>query len=49
VAPPVFVLDAGEVEEGLRVVETNCFNSTGFYWCDLHAVVCAVNAHIRLA
>ncbi len=44
---PVFVLDVGEVEEGLRVVETNCFNSAGFYWCDLHAVVRAVNAHLR--
>lgn len=46
---PVFVLDVGEVEEGLRVVETNCFNSSGFYWCDLHAIVRAVNAHLRRA
>jgi hypothetical protein len=46
---PVFVLDVGEVEGGLRVVETNCFNSAGFYWCDLHAVVRAVNAHLRRA
>jgi hypothetical protein len=44
---PVFVLDVGEVEAGLRVVETNCFNSAGFYWCDLHAVVRAVTAYAR--
>ena len=44
---PVFVLDVGEVEAGLRVVETNCFNSSGFYWCDLYAVVRAVTAYVR--
>ena len=46
---PVFVLDVGETEAGLRVVETNCFNSAGFYWCDLHAIVRAVNAYLRRA
>lgn len=44
---PVFVLDVGEVEAGLRVVETNCFNSAGFYWCDLHAIARAVTAYAR--
>ena len=44
---PVFVLDVGAVEAGLRVVETNCFNSAGFYWCDLHAIARAVTAYAR--
>lgn len=41
---PVFTLDVGEVDEGLRVVETNCFHSSGFYRCDVRAVVRAVTA-----
>lgn len=44
---PVFMLDVGETEAGLRVVETNCFNSSGFYWCDLYKVIKAVNAYLR--
>ncbi|MFO0609210.1 MAG: ATP-grasp domain-containing protein [Polyangiales bacterium] len=44
---PVFALDVGEVDEGLRVVETNCFNSAGFYWCDLYEVARSVTAFVR--
>ncbi|MFO0650679.1 MAG: ATP-grasp domain-containing protein [Polyangiales bacterium] len=44
---PVFVLDIGEVEEGLRVIETNCFNSAGFYWCDLYEIAKRVTAYVR--
>jgi hypothetical protein len=44
---PVFVLDVGEVEEGLRVVETNCFNSAGWYACDAAAIVRRVTAFVR--
>ncbi len=44
---PVFVLDVAEHDDALRVVETNCFNSAGFYWCDLHAVARSVTAFVR--
>jgi len=44
---PVFVLDVGETADGLRVVETNCFNSAGLYACDLYAVVRRVTAFVR--
>ena len=44
---PVFVLDVGEVDDGLRVVETNCFNSAGFYWCDLYEIVRRVTGFVR--
>jgi hypothetical protein len=44
---PVFVLDVGEVDEGLRVIETNCFNCAGFYWCDVYEVVRAVTDYLR--
>ena len=42
----VFTLDVGELDEGLRVVETNCFHSSGFYRCDVRAVVRAVTAWV---
>ena len=32
--------------KGLRVVETNCFHSSGFYRCDVRAVVRAVTAWV---
>lgn len=44
---PVFVLDVGEADEGLRVVETNCFNSSGFYWCDLYELARSVTAFVQ--
>lgn len=44
---PVFVLDVGEVDEGLRVIETNCFNSAGFYRCDLDEIARRVTAWLR--
>lgn len=43
----VFVLDVAETPAGMRVVETNCFNSAGLYWCDVHAVVTAVTDYAR--
>ncbi len=43
---PVFTLDVGETDAGLCVVETNCFNSSGFYRCDVRAAVRAVTAWI---
>ncbi len=44
---PVFALDIGEIEAGLRVIETNCFNSSGFYWCDIYEIVRRVTAFVR--
>ncbi|MFO0630259.1 MAG: ATP-grasp domain-containing protein [Polyangiales bacterium] len=43
---PVFTLDVGETAEGLRVVETNCFHSSGFYACDVRAIARAVTAWV---
>ena len=43
---PVFTLDIGETDAGLCVVETNCFNSSGFYRCDIRAAVRAVTAWV---
>ena len=39
-------LDVGEVTDGLRVVETNCFHSSGFYACDARAIARAVTAWV---
>ncbi len=44
---PVFVLDVGETEAGLRVVETICFNRAGWYACDAAAIVRRVTAFVR--
>jgi len=43
---PVFVLDVWETAAGLRVGETNCFNASGWYWCDVHAIVREVTAFV---
>jgi ATP-grasp domain-containing protein len=37
-----FVIDIGEIEEGFRVIEINCLNSSGFYDTDMTAVVRAI-------
>lgn len=42
----VFTLDVCEHEQSLRVIETNCFNSSGFYACDLRALVRAVSGFV---
>lgn len=39
---PCFVIDIGEIKQGLRVVEINCFNGSGAYLCDLKRVFTAV-------
>lgn len=44
---PVFMLDVGEVDEALRVIETNCFHSAGFYACDVRAIVRRVTAYAK--
>jgi hypothetical protein len=43
----VFVLDVGELANGeLRVVECNCFNASGWYWSDFHAIAREVSAYV---
>ena len=37
-----FVIDIAETPEGMKVVEINCFNSAGFYDCDVAKIVEAV-------
>jgi len=44
----VFVMDVCEMssDNSLRVVETNCFNCSGFYKADVREIIAAVNAHV---
>lgn len=44
----VFVMDVCEMssDSSLRVVETNCFNCSGFYKADVREIIAAVNAHV---
>jgi len=42
-APAIaFVIDIAYTKEGLKVIEINCFNSAGFYDCDMLQLVHAV-------
>lgn len=43
----VYVQDIVETEEGLKVVEFNCFNGSGFYNCDLQKVVDEVSRFVQ--
>lgn len=43
----VFTLDTCVLDDGTqRVVETNCMNCSGLYWCDVHKLVSDVNAFL---
>jgi hypothetical protein len=46
---PAFVLDVGRSGPGLYVIECNCFNSAGFYACDVGALVGAISAWVDRA
>lgn len=39
---PAFVLDVGRTPDGLKVVEVNCINTSGFYSCDVSSIVQAI-------
>lgn len=41
------VMDLAETDEGIKVVEFNCFNSSGFYAHDINSVVRAMNAYMH--
>lgn len=42
----VYVMDVCETDDGLKVVEFNCFNASGFYRCDVEKVVDRVSQHV---
>jgi hypothetical protein len=44
----VYVMDICEADEGLKVVEFNCFNASGFYACDVREVVEQVSKFVSL-
>lgn len=44
----VFTLDTCRLEDGTKkVVETNCFNSSGLYWSDTYVLVKDINRFLR--
>jgi hypothetical protein len=43
----IFVMDVCETDSGLKVVELNGFNSSGFYQCDIPAIMDAVNSVVE--
>lgn len=43
----VFTLDVCEMSDGsMKIVETNCFNCSGLYWCDVYEIVTKVNEFV---
>lgn len=42
----VYVMDVCETDDGLKIVEFNCFNASGFYKCDVEKVVDRVSQHV---
>ena len=38
---PLFVIDVGELDNGLHILELNSFSCSGWYQCDLSAIVAA--------
>lgn len=43
---PCFVIDVAETEIGLKVIEVNCINCSGFYDCDVNSIVTALSSYI---
>lgn len=43
-----YTLDVCETDQGLKVVEFNCFNASGFYNCSPEKIVKAVSDHIMV-
>lgn len=44
---PVFVIDIGQIDGHLKVIEYNGFNSSGLYACDVANIVDAVNSYVE--
>lgn len=43
----IYVMDICETDNGLKVVEFNCFNGSGFYACDLNKIVEEVSEYVN--
>jgi len=43
----VYVMDVCEAEEGLKVVEFNCFNASGLYACNVESIVKSVSEYVE--
>lgn len=43
----VYVMDVCETDSGLKVVEFNCFNASGFYACDVENIVQQVSQYVE--
>jgi len=43
----VYVMDICETDEGLKIVEFNCFNASGFYRTDVEKVVSKVSEYVE--
>ena len=43
----VYVMDVCETDNGLKVVEFNCFNASGFYKCDVESVIRQVSEYVE--
>lgn len=44
---PAYVLDVCRIEEGLKLLETNCVNAAGFYAADLVRLAAAIDGLVR--
>lgn len=44
---PAYVIDVCRTEEGLKLLETNCLNSAGFYAADLVRLATAIDGLVR--
>jgi len=44
---PVYMIDIGQIDNELKVIEYNGFNSAGFYACDVNNIVDAVNEYVE--
>jgi Holliday junction resolvase RusA-like endonuclease len=44
----MFVVDLAIVEEEIKIIEFNCFNSSGLYGCDTDKIVCSVNEYLKM-
>jgi glutathione synthase/RimK-type ligase-like ATP-grasp enzyme len=41
-----FVIDIAKTDDGLKVIEINNFNSSGFYSCDVYKIINSIEEYI---
>jgi hypothetical protein len=44
---PVFVMDVAQTEAGLKIIELNCFNGSGFYLANVEGIVRSVSRYLE--